>query len=106
MCTPERQTRTCEDLKLVQGIYPQDRETTGYEPLGLARERLIIDNLLAPIHLIIVMIRWTGLAPWQLEFPFQGSLISTCHPILSRVNSVHIQGYLAHKKQRPLRNLQ
>ena len=23
------------------------------------------------------MIRWTGLAPWELEFPFQGSLAST-----------------------------
>ena len=29
-----------------------------------------IDNLLVRIHLIIVMIRWTGLAPWEFEFPF------------------------------------
>ena len=29
------------------------------------------------IHFIIVMIRWTGLAPWELEFPFPGSLTST-----------------------------
>ena len=29
------------------------------------------------IHFIIVMIRWTGLAPWEFEFPFPGSLIST-----------------------------
>ena len=29
-----------------------------------------IDNLLVRIHFIIVMIRWTGLAPWQVEFPF------------------------------------
>ena len=29
-----------------------------------------IDNLLVRIHLIIVMIRWTGLAPWESEFPF------------------------------------
>ena len=28
------------------------------------------------IHLI-VMIRWTGLAPWKFEFPFPGSLTST-----------------------------
>ena len=27
--------------------------------------------------MIIVMIRWTGLAPWELEFPFPGSLTST-----------------------------
>ena len=35
-----------------------------------------IDNLLVQIHLIIEMIRWTGLAPrefelpWEFEFPF------------------------------------
>ena len=29
------------------------------------------------IHLIIVMIGWTGLAPWEVEFPFPGSLTST-----------------------------
>ena len=34
--------------------------------LGLtyARRPLERDNLLVRIHLIIVMIRWTGLAPW------------------------------------------
>ena len=26
-----------------------------------------IDNLLVRIHFIIVMIRWTGLAPWEFE---------------------------------------
>jgi len=36
-----------------------------------------IDNLLVRIHLITVMIRWTGLAPWEFEFPFPGSLTST-----------------------------
>ena len=30
-----------------------------------ARERVLIDNLLVQIHFIIVMIRWTGLAPWE-----------------------------------------
>jgi len=30
------------------------------------REReFFIDNLLVRIHFIIVMIRWTGLAPWE-----------------------------------------
>ena len=28
-----------------------------------------IDNLLVRIHFIIVMIRWTSLAPWEFEFP-------------------------------------
>ena len=35
---------------------------------------LFIDNLLVRIHLIIVMIRWTGLALWESEFPGPGSL--------------------------------
>jgi len=40
----------------------------------VSREReFCIDNLMVRIHLIILMIRWTGLAP----FPFPGSLIST-----------------------------
>ena len=42
-----------------------------------AEREIFIDNLLVPIHCIIVMIRWTGLAPWEFEFPFPGSLIST-----------------------------
>ena len=29
------------------------------------------------IHFIIVMIRWTDLAPWEFEFPVPGSLTST-----------------------------
>ena len=48
-------------------------------PAGMQhREReLFIDNLLVRIHFIIVMIRWTGLAPWKFEFTFPGSLTST-----------------------------
>ena len=42
------------------------------------REReFFLDNLLARIHIIIEMIRWTGLAPWEIEFPFPGNLTST-----------------------------
>ena len=43
----------------------------------LNRREFFIDNLLVQIHFIIVMIRWTGLAPWELEFPFPRSLTST-----------------------------
>ena len=43
---------------------------------GPERE-FFIDNLLVQIHFIIVMVRWTGLAPWEFEFPFPGSLTST-----------------------------
>ena len=38
---------------------------------GLERG-FFIDNLLVQIHCIIVMIRWTGLAPREFEFPFPG----------------------------------
>jgi len=43
---------------------------------GNQRE-FFIDNLLVRNHFIIVMIRWTGLAPLEFEFPFPGSLAST-----------------------------
>ena len=44
----------------------------------LSKEReFTIDNLLARVHHIIVMIWWTGLAAWEYEFPFPGSLTST-----------------------------
>jgi len=47
-------------------------------PRSPAEQReFFIDNLLVRIHFIIVMIRWTGLAPWEVEFPFPGSLTST-----------------------------
>ena len=39
------------------------------------REReFFVDNLLVRIHFIIVMVRWTGLAPWEFESPFPCSL--------------------------------
>ena len=42
-----------------------------------SRESSFIDNLLVRTHFVIVMIWWTGLASWEFEFPFPGSLIST-----------------------------
>ena len=36
------------------------------EALFQAHTEQSIDNLLVRIHFIIVMIRWTGLAPWEL----------------------------------------
>ena len=41
------------------------------------KREFFIDNLLVRIHFIIVMIKWTGLAPWEFEFPFPVSLTST-----------------------------
>ena len=44
----------------------------------VCREReFVFDNLLVRNQLIIVMIQWTGLAPWKLKFPFPGSFTST-----------------------------
>ena len=45
---------------------------------SLTPEReFFLDNLLVRNHLIIVMIRWTGLAPWEFEFPLLVSLTFT-----------------------------
>ena len=41
------------------------------------QREIFIDNLLARVHFIIVMIRWTGLAPCEFEFPLPGSLTFT-----------------------------
>ena len=38
--------------------------------------KFFIDILLVRVHCIL-MIRWTGLAPWEVESPFPGSLTST-----------------------------
>ncbi len=46
-----------------------------------------IDNLLVRIHFIIVMVGWTGLAPWEFEFAFPGSL--TCPFLGLSGHSVH-----------------
>ena len=45
-------------------------------PAPLER-KFFIDNLLVGTHFIIEMFCWTGLAPWEFEFHFPGSLIST-----------------------------
>ena len=52
------------------------KETDVTELTGPERE-FFIDSLLVRVHFSIVMIRWTGLAPWESEFPFPGSLAST-----------------------------
>ena len=43
------------------------------------RREFFIDIPLVRIHCIIVMMRWTGLAPWEFEFPFpQRALLARC----------------------------
>ena len=43
----------------------------------MAERDFFIDNLLVRIHVFIEIIWWTGLTPWDFEFPSPGSLIST-----------------------------
>ena len=50
----------------------------GPAPARFTEREFFFDNLLVRIHFIIVMIRWTGLAPLEFEFPFSGSLTSIC----------------------------
>jgi len=63
-------TVLCVPYSLDSGPQSPDPEA------GAVEREFFIDNLLVRIHCIIVMIRWTGLAPWGFEFPFPGSLTS------------------------------
>ena len=60
----------CRLQGLRHGVPPEDEDEDG-------ERESFIDNLLVRIHFIIEMIWWTGLAPWEFEFPFPGSLTST-----------------------------
>ena len=54
------------------------------------KREFFIDNLLVRIHFIIVMIGWTGLAPWEFEFPFPGSLTSTFLVAIKNLRAIDI----------------
>ena len=47
------------------------------EWLHLLKKEFFLGDLLVRIHFIIVMIRCTGLSPWEFKSPFPGSLTST-----------------------------
>ena len=77
---PQPETRNPEGVKLsgprVQTLFP-DPESLNPNPKSLSPNPEIvffIDNLPVRIHVIIVMIRWTGLAPWEFECFFQVAL--------------------------------
>jgi len=72
-------------------------------PTQIREREFFIDNLLARNHFIIVMIRWTGLAPWEFEFPFPGSLTSTflADQIKPHGHGAAVSHHVA-RKQRPL----
>ena len=75
-----------------RGVHPSGARSQ--EPRSCQREReFFIDNLLARIHFIIVMIRWTGLAPrvpathiFAFQVPVFGHPTRGCIPrVLARV---------------------
>ena len=80
MLSPDLHVEGLEDVLVgrVEDVpfSPGTRVLAATAPHGSERE-FFIDNLLVRIHCIIVMIRWTGLAPWEFEFPVPGSLTST-----------------------------
>ena len=65
--------------------------------LRLAEKEVFIDNLLVRSHFIIVMIRWTGLAPWEFEFLFPCNLASTFLTwTTTSDNSIYSSGSFVH----------
>jgi len=63
------------------------------------KREFFIDNLLVRIHFFIVMIRWNGLASWEFEFPFPGSLTYTF--LVSRQPLPHCSGPRSHFVNNP-----
>ena len=65
--------RASKGLEMIQvggvGVIAPKRATPERE--------FITDNLLVRIHFIIVMNKWTSLAPWNFEISCSGSLTST-----------------------------
>ena len=61
-------------VKKVWGLPGEDLPCGGcLEGAGFTSEKeFFIDNLLVRFHFIIVMIRWTGLAPWEFEWGLPG----------------------------------
>jgi len=59
-------------VQILQSTLDEVEATMGQvsTPMPQPREReFFIDNLLVRINFIIVMIRWTGLAPWEFAKP-------------------------------------
>jgi len=62
----------------------------------VGREReFFIDNLLVRIHFIIVMIRWTGLAPWEFKLVV-GTPVVRVYGMERAATPFYIFGYMEH----------
>ena len=88
------------------GLFLMSEVPLQYDPavqrfslLNTKTEReFFIDNLLVRIHFIIVMISWTGLAPWDFQFSFPDRLTFT---FLAQHEDIH----LFRQRRRPLLSL-
>ena len=68
VCVRERKREgvsECERERERSPTYESAKATSAKAALYLFSLEFFTDNLLVRIHLIIVMIRWTGLAPWE-----------------------------------------
>ena len=57
-------------VKVLEGQKPPNPDQT-------PEREIFVGNLLVRIRFIIVMVRWAGLAPWEFELHFPGSLAFT-----------------------------
>ena len=69
-------------------LRPQQLLLQRRNPLRLLEREFFIDNLLVRIHFILVMIRWTGLAPWEFEYRDDASGVV---PLLLRFFQLQLQ---------------
>ena len=102
LVTVPRESRSCEhfpdglDLHLLRQTIFSDRH-------HYREKEFFIDNLLVRIYFIIVMIRWTGLAPWEFEFPFPGSRSPTT--TAQQARNVHHHHYTKRRKRSQTKHL-
>ena len=62
------------------------------QSFGGQKREFFIDNLLVRIHSTIVMIGWTGLAPWEFEFPFRRTLLAHSAQTLHTLSALPRRG--------------
>ena len=85
---------TCEQGTPVHAVTTRSDHKNVSSCIGCAEREFFIDNLLVRIHLIIVMIRWTGLAPSEFEFPFPGSLTSAFLAVTTRSDCKNVSRWI------------
>jgi hypothetical protein len=64
-------------MSFTRSYVEKNSAAPGAEP---AEKDFFIDDPLVRIHLVIEMIWWTGLAPWEVEFPRRACTRGFCLP--------------------------